>query len=473
MKNKVVLKIGSAFFAVLLLTTILLAGTPTQSVYAKALFGVIDPSNAYQIGIMDISGETPLTTVLVTGRSAENQNQTWTWHTGDASAPGGAIYSNLYWQGAITVSANSETHTFAPSCPTSVALIDFNKNDYTCAPASALKAPAETNSETSFIPMVTTQFPGVEPDKYHVYISNGGGAAHPVVLDTGSQVMVVPKQYVGPQAQAVTPTQCHSISYGDGLTWCGRYYTGPVAIGVPENYTPGQGTYPTTQASFPFLVADPNDSVCLAQLSGCKMPSDLTNRGIMGIGFGQGPYGPAYNALLQLEGEANGKMKPGYIIQLGNATPGVTVGLTPTNMQGFGFVQLSASTLYPGQWDPNSFTGCVRLSSSSNSAAFNQCANMLFDTGTIDFTLKTPLADKPLLDPGTTVSVTGPGADPVISYTYQSTTNTTWPLYQSSVSWMDREKGVCFLIGQYIFMQYDYLFDPTAGRIGFKPVRGE
>jgi len=346
-----------------------------------------------------------------------------------------------------------------------------------CASTSATSpAPVKTMTATAFVPLVTTQFPGVDSGQYHVYISNGGGPAHPVVADTGSQILVVPKQYVGPQAQPVTPTQCHSISYSD-TTWCGRFYTGPVAIGVPENYTPGQGTYPTTQASFPFLVIDPDDSVCMAQLPGCKMPPDLTNRGIMGIGYGRGPNGSAYNALLQIEEVASGKMQPGYIIQLGQATPGITVGLTPENTRGFGFIPLNASTQLPGQWDPDSFTGCARLSS-GGSTVFNQCANMLFDTGTTDFMLFTPLADKPLaimknsflLDPGMTVSVTAPGAAPIISYTYLSTANTTWPKRQSSVGWTPREKGVYFTIGQYVFLQYDYLFDPTAGRIGFRPV---
>jgi hypothetical protein len=341
-----------------------------------------------------------------------------------------------------------------------------------------------------FVPVVRTQF-GTEPDKYHVYVSNGGGQAHPMVVDTGSQLMVVPVQYVGPQAQAVTPTLCHSIGYGDNTTWCGRFYSGPVAIGVPEDYTPGDGSYPTTQASFSFLVADQNDTHCIEQLNdqlkaqgkkGCKMPPDLTNRGIMGIGFGQGSCGPDYNALLQLEEVARGEMEPGYIIHLGRATPGFTVGLTPDNMRGFRFIPLSASKLYPGQWDPNSFDGCVSFSATDNSTVFNKCANVLFDTGTVNFTLMTPSVGKKLktimtkppdIDPGITVSVKAPSTAPIISYTYSTTSNTSWETCQSSVSWEQRNEGVFFLIGQYVFLRYDYLFDPTAGLIGFKPLKAQ
>jgi hypothetical protein len=211
------------------------------------------------------------------------------------------------------------------------------------------------------------------------------------------------------------------------------------------------------------------------------MPSDLTNRGIMGIGFGQGSYGTAYNALLQLKDVANGDMQPGYIVRLGNTTPEITVGLTPENTHGFGLIPLSASSLYPGQWDPNSFEGCVSFSTGGNSAVFNQCANMLFDTGTINFTLKTHVASEPMtimnnppdINSGTTVTVSVPNTAPVISYNYSSTAapkGATWANKQSSVSWLDREDGVYFLIGQYVFTHYDYLFDPTAGWIGFKPV---
>lgn len=330
---------------------------------------------------------------------------------------------------------------------------------------------------TASIPVVTTQFNGTEQNKYHVYVSNGGGPAHPMVVDTGSQLMVVPAQYVGAGAQPVTPTVCHSISYGDGRTWCGRFYTGPVAIGVPSNYKPGKGTYPTTDESFQFLVADQNDTECISQLENCNMPSDLTNRGIMGIGFGQGSFGTAYNALLQLKDMVKGGMRPGYIVRLGEAKPTIMVGLTPANTKNFGLIPLSESTQYPGQWDPNSFTGCVALSTGDNAAVFNQCASMLFDTGTVDFTLKTPAADKPSsvitqnppnIDPGTTVSITAPGTDPIISYEYSATAPSTWANSQTSVYWLEREKGAYFLIGQYVFQQYDYLFDPAAGRIGFR-----
>jgi hypothetical protein len=328
------------------------------------------------------------------------------------------------------------------------------------------------------IPVVTTEFKGVEQNKYHVYVSNGGGKAHPMVVDTGSQLMVVPSMYVGGQAQPVTPTQCHEISYGDGTTWCGRFYEGPVSIGVPSNYKPGTGTYPTTRESFRFLVADPNDTECISQYGNCKMPSDLTNRGIMGIGFGQGSYGADYNALLQLKGMVNGDMRPGYILRLGKTKPTITAGLTPDNTEGFGLIQLAESQLHPGQWDPDSFKGCMTLSNGDGSTVFNQCANILFDTGTVNFTLKTPAADEPLavitqnppyVDPGTKVSISAPETNPVVMYDYSATSPTTWANQQSSVSWLDREAGAFFLIGQYLFMQYDYLFDPAAGWIGFRP----
>jgi hypothetical protein len=226
------------------------------------------------------------------------------------------------------------------------------------------------------------------------------------------------------------------------------------------------------------MVADKNDAECISQLKNCNMPSDLTDRGIMGIGFGQGSFGADYNALLQLKDMVNGNIRPGYIVRIGESKPTITVGVTPDNTQGFGLIPLSKSKLYPGQWDPNSFRGCVSLSTRAD-AVFNQCANMLFDTGTVDFTLKTPVAKEPLaimtnppyINPGTTVSVTAPGAAPVISYNYSSTAATTWTDTQSSVYWLDREKGAYFLIGQYVFKQYDYLFDPAAGRIGFRPLK--
>ena len=343
--------------------------------------------------------------------------------------------------------------------------------------SSGTTPPAPTVSY--FIPVTTTQFAGTEQNKFHVYVTNGGGTVHPIVLDTGSQLTVVPKQYVGPGAQPVVPTQCHSISYGDGTTWCGRFYTGPMLLGLPASGVTGQGTYPSTVSSFPFLVADPSDTACAAVLTGCdKMPSDLTNRGILGVGFGQGAYGTTYNALLQLQEVAAGTMAPGYVVQLGHTLPGVTVGLTADNSAGFQTIQLSPSTSSVGQWDPNSFTGCVTLSNGPTQV-FSECANVLFDTGTVDFTLKTTAADKPAavmgFDPqdpyinaGTTISVSMPGTSPAVSYTYGATPTTTWASTQSSGFWESRAAGTFFLIGQFVFMGHDYLFDPTAGRIGFK-----
>ena len=128
-KNKVAVKIGSVLFAVALLTTILLAGAPTQSVYARSLSGVIDPSNAYQIGRISISGESSSTTVTIMGQSAENKNQTWT------GSLRGLQYARLHWVGTIAVSVKSETHIFSPSCSSSWVAIDFSNNDYTCPAA--------------------------------------------------------------------------------------------------------------------------------------------------------------------------------------------------------------------------------------------------------------------------------------------------------------------------------------------------
>ena len=289
--------------------------------------------------------------------------------------------------------------------------------------------PAPTVSH--FIPLTMAKIPKVEANKYHVYVSNGGGAAHPMVLDTGSQLAVVPKQYVGAGAAPVVPTQCHSISYGDGTTWCGRFYTGPAVIGVPSDYVPGQGSYPTTTSTFPFLVADPADAVCIAQLTSptvdcTKMPTDLTNRGILGVGYGKGTYGTAYNALLQFEEVAAGTMAPGYVVQLGRAAPGVTVGLTADNTSGFGTIQLTA--LADGQWNANSFTGCVTLST-GGTKVFDKCANVDFDTGTVDLVIMTPIAQKPTavmgfepphpayINSGTTVSIAAPATSPVASFT--------------------------------------------------------
>ncbi len=345
-------------------------------------------------------------------------------------------------------------------------------------------------SVSRFIPLTMASFEGVEADKYRLYVSNGGGPAHPVVLDTGSQLMVIPIQYVGSRATPVTPTQCHAISYADKTTWCGRFYSGPVALGVPSDHVPGQGSYPTTSSTFPFLVVDPADSECIEQLKGqgfdcAKMPSDLTNRGLMGVGFGKGTLGTAYNALLQLQEVAAGTMAPGYIVQLGRAEPGVTAGLTAENTSGFGTIQLTMGST--GQWNANSFTSCVTLST-GGTRAFDRCANGVFDTGTVNLALETPKALKPAsvmgfdasatttvpdrgpINSGTTVSITAPAISPVVSLTYLATPTTTWASTQSSASWSEAKTGDAsfYLIGQFIFMNYDYMFDPTAGRIGFK-----
>lgn len=287
----------------------------------------------------------------------------------------------------------------------------------------------------------------------HVSAAVGDGAPHAFLVDTGSVGILVPRNVLGPDYQAFDPSQDISFGYvSSGNTYQGQWVKVPVVIGVPAAWD-GTGDYP----------------VAHIEVFAVDQPADFAG-GVFGIGFGIGGLadgGPARNPLLHLH-YLGTHLRHGYIV----STQGLDVGLTPSNTEGFAFMTL-ASDVSGGDWVQPS--GSVSLSGDFSPDAYYADLPILMDTGISAMILWVSAGAAPLNLPGdiafpsgVSVTISAPPVDmadePSLEYSFV-TGDGSEGFAPSQVEW---RVGNGINTGRNVLAGADYVYDATAGRVGFR-----
>ena len=281
----------------------------------------------------------------------------------------------------------------------------------------------------------------------------GGGAPHAFLLDTGSVGILTPRSALGPDFQQFDPSQDIKFQYvSSGKTYWGQWVKVPVVLGVPADWD-GTGDYPVAQVEV-FAVDRPVDF----------------DGGVFGIGFGIDGHadgGPARNPLLHMSDHGE-RLNDGYIV----STRGVDVGLTAANTAGFAFIALDRNDLAADWRQP---LGSVALSAPFSPNGFAVNLPILVDTGIKAMILwvgagsaPPELASGSSVPDGVKVSLSAPPADPGLEPALQYgfvTGDASQPMAPSQVEW---RMGHGINTGRNVLAGADYLYDATAGRIGFR-----
>lgn len=186
----------------------------------------------------------------------------------------------------------------------------------------------------------------------------------------------------------------------------------------------------------------------------------------MGVGFaigGQADGGPARNPLTNVAYQ-DAKLAQGYIVDAG----GMQVGLSSLDTAGFDFVALGR--------DASGSDWAQPMGSLSLPGGFDIRLPVLVDTGVDEMLIFVKPHDRPtgfangsLLPAGTAVGVCVPpdGTVAQLALRYAFVTGAPdMPMAPSSVQWRD---GHGLNTGRNVLAGFDYLFDATGGRIGFRP----
>ncbi len=287
----------------------------------------------------------------------------------------------------------------------------------------------------------------------HVSAALGGGASHAFLVDTGSVGILVPRTVLGPDYQAFDPSQDIAFGYiSSGKTYQGQWVKVPVVIGVPAAWD-GTGDYP----------------VAYIEVFAVDQPADFTG-GVFGIGFGIGGLadgGPARNPLLHLRHQGT-HLRHGYII----STQGLDVGLAASNMEGFSFMKLSGDASGRDWMQPS---GSVGLSGDFSPDEYYADLPFLMDTGISAMILWVRAESVPpnlpndtAFPPGISVTISAPPADmanePSLQYSFVTGDNNE----VSAPSQVEWRVGSGINTGRNVLAGADYLYDATAGRIGFR-----
>ena len=281
----------------------------------------------------------------------------------------------------------------------------------------------------------------------------GGGAPHAFLLDTGSVGILTPRSVLGPDFQQFDPSQDIKFQYvSSGKTYFGQWVKVPVVLGVPADWD-GTGDYPVAQVEV-FAVDRPVDF----------------DGGVFGIGFGIDGHadgGPARNPLLHMSDHGE-RLSDGYIV----STRGVDVGLTAANTAGFAFIALDGDDSAADWRQP---LGSVALSAPFSPNGFTADLPILVDTGIKAMILWVGAGSAPpeltsgsSVPDGVKVSLSAPPADPGLEPALQYafvTGEATQPMAPSQVEW---RVGHGINTGRNVLAGADYLYDATAGRIGFR-----
>jgi hypothetical protein len=292
---------------------------------------------------------------------------------------------------------------------------------------------------------------------FHVSAALGGGAPHGFLVDTGSVGIVVPRGVLGPDYQDFDPSQDVEFEYvSSGNKYLGQWVEVPIVLGVPAVWN-GEGTYP---------IAD--IEVFAVDRAFADSQPVTFDGGVFGIGFaigGSADGGPARNPLLHLTFQGT-LLSGGYIV----STAAIEVGLTSLNTKGFAFIALDRIAPAEDWMQP---PGGFALTGDFRPDGFSIDLPMLVDTGISDMILwvdpnssPASLPSNAAFPPGIAVNVVAPPADsgvePALEYSF-----VTGPTAPSEVTWRSSTRNG-INTGRGVLAGADYLYDATAGRIGFR-----
>jgi hypothetical protein len=287
----------------------------------------------------------------------------------------------------------------------------------------------------------------------HVSAALGGGVPHAFLLDTGSVGILVPRSVLGPDYQQFDPSQDITFQYvSSGKTYMGQWVEVPVVLGAPADWD-GTGDYPIAHVEV-FAVDRP------ASWDG----------GMFGVGFaigGRADGGPARNPLLHMS-YRGARLDEGYIV----SARGVDVGLTSLNRQVFSFVALDRNESGEDWMQP---FGSYSLSGVITTQEIDGDLPILVDTGLDEMILWLGADDiKPDVPPGVafptgvSVSISAPPPDsgeaPALQYAFV-TGDASQPMAPTQLTW---RAGKGINTGRNVLAGADYLYDATAGRVGFR-----
>jgi hypothetical protein len=288
---------------------------------------------------------------------------------------------------------------------------------------------------------------------FHVSAALGGGAPHAFLVDTGSVGILVPRQTLGPDYQNFDPAQDIEFQYvSSGKVYSGQWVKVHVVLGVPAAWD-GTGDFPRAHV----------------EVFAVDQPADFEG-GVFGIGFAIGGLadgGPTRNPLLHLFYQGV-RLSHGYIA----STEGIDVGLTSINTQGFAFIALDRDATGEDWLQP---LGSLSLTGDFSAGGFSADLPFLLDTGLNDMTLWISADQAPPNLPrdsafpaGIAAIVSAPPADQVAELALQYsfvTGDTSQPMAPSQVAW---RIGNGINTGRNVLAGADYLYNATAGRIGFR-----
>jgi hypothetical protein len=328
-------------------------------------------------------------------------------------------------------------------------------------------------TESVTIPWASGVTSGQFTSTPEIEVSVNGDTPEPMTLDTGSVGLMLPPNYAKPAGpEGVLGT----ITYGNGKTYSGNYYSTKLVIGTGAE---------TVTATVPVLFA----STCTYEGAACATEGGP----VLGVGFlggkdVSGLTGVQKNPLLNItavgdnsvtSGNTPGDMTKGYIVMSG----GLTVGLTATNTQGYSVVQLPTS-------DDGNGWGLPMLTLTVNGATAT--GTVLNDTGWgVDSMVVIPTdAMKAKVDDcddnqhctaaeGNSFSIEiGDSADPrVVSYSFAIGTNGEVtsgdpPAARTVKVWLGgySVEPPYVNTGTNFFNRYDYFYDYTDGLVGYETV---
>ncbi len=301
----------------------------------------------------------------------------------------------------------------------------------------------------------------------------GGGPRVRMVVDTGSNGVVVARRFLGAQAQPLSPPETFTgFTYSSsGNSYSGEWMQVPLVIGAADGSGP-------TATTVPILVRAV-DKTCTRSGACSTDPADISVA-MVGVGFDRAQdgsaapahAGPGLNPFLHLTAMAAGTVPQAYEIGSGR----IILGPGAPEMATFTTVQLQRTTgNQPLDWQAP--TACLAVVGSVPP----QCGSLLLDTGLSYAIVQVPAgvqpptvpatsgSDRPTVANGQMVEVTIPalGSTPIYRFVTGS------PNAPQSVQWGHQlHAGSSFFnLSRFALSGTDYLYDATDGRVGFRTIR--
>ncbi|KZB99418.1 hypothetical protein AU375_04336 [Methylobacterium radiotolerans] len=329
-------------------------------------------------------------------------------------------------------------------------------------PARAVDGPSyEDDRRGIFLPFLNAPQPGGAITRSPRLGLSFGGAARPVLVDTGSTGIVVSASRI-PGNEAL-PSEPGRLTYSSsGRIMVGRW------VRVPVTLVGRDGASVVTQ---PIRVLAVDRIDCTVRARECTPQEAPAHVAMMGIGFGreddsQTESTPDTNPLLNADPPGPGGVHRGYVL----TRRGVHVGLTRANTRGrYRFVKLDPHPHVPGDW--LGVPACIAVDDREPAA----CGRALLDTGVTGMFLTLPpaqvadslradAADRAVLRPGTRLSFRfGDAAGYAITVG-----DRTAPLAPERIILNTKRPQPFVNTGLHVLNGFDVLYDADRGYYGFR-----